>query len=334
MTHSNPSNHSHAHPDQDDHHDHDSHHDHHDHHGHHHGHHHHGPANYNRAFAIGLTLNVGFVVIEVVFGLLANSIALVADAGHNLSDVLGLVLAWVASILVQQQPSSRRTYGWRRSSILAAFFNAVFLLFTTGAIAWEAVQRFWHPTEVVGSMVIIVAAIGIAINTATALMFMAGRKNDLNIRAAFLHMAADALVSFGVVLAGVIILVTQWNWLDPAFSLVVSGLIVWQTWQVLADSFHLVMDGVPQGIQPELVKQYLQERLGVEQVHDLHIWAMSTTEIALTAHLLMPEGHPGDDFLINLCQDLQQYFGIHHTTVQIELGDSNQMCVLQPDHVV
>jgi cobalt-zinc-cadmium efflux system protein len=315
-----------------------SHHDHtHDHppeddHGHHHHHHHHhGPANYNRAFAIGLALNLGFVAIEVFYGLIANSVALLADAGHNLSDVLGLVLAWVASILSRRQPSGRYTYGWRRSSILAAFLNALILMLVTGGIAWESLQRLYRPVEVQGQIVMIVAIIGIAINTATALMFMSGRKRDINIRAAFLHMAADALVSLGVVFAGLGILLTGWTWLDPVFSLGISLVIVFNTWEVLRESFNLAVDAVPQGIDARAVRSYLTERPGVTQVHDLHIWGMSTTETALTAHLVMPDGHPGDAFLIEVCQELQGYFGIGHSTLQIEVQEFGCSCTLMPD---
>lgn len=305
----------------------------HSHAGHGHGHQHHPPS-YSRAFAIALTLNLGFVGIEAVYGLLANSIALIADAGHNLSDVLGLVLAWGASLLARRQPSHRYTYGWRRSSILAAFMNAVFLLVVTGGIAWEALTRISRPGEVQGETVIIVAGIGIVINTLTALLFLSGRKQDLNIRAAFLHMAADALISLGVVLAGIAILVTQWVWLDPAFSLVISALIVVNTWQLLKDSFNLAIDAVPENIEPLAVRTYLSERPGVAQIHDLHIWAMSTTETALTAHLVMPSGHPGDYFLAQTGKELHDHFGIEHVTLQIELDDSSHRCALASDQVV
>jgi cobalt-zinc-cadmium efflux system protein len=298
---------------------------HHDHHGH---HHHHRQTNYHRAFAIGLTLNLGFVFIEFVSGLLANSIALIADAGHNLSDVLGLVLAWGASLLSRRQASDRHTYGWRKSSILAAFLNALFLMVVTGGIAWEAIQRLMNPGEVAGGIVIGVAAIGIAINTATALMFMSGRQRDLNIRAAFTHMAADAIVSLGVVLAGIGILFTEWLWLDPTLSLVISALIVFNTWELLKDSFHLAIDGVPAGIEQRAVSTYLAEIPGVIEVHDLHIWGISTTETALTAHLVIPTGHPGDRFLAEICQELQEHFGIKHSTIQVELGNSNCSCAL------
>lgn len=313
------------------HHEHQHHHQEHQHshHSHSAGHHHsHGPANYDRAFIIGIALNLGFVITEFTFGVLANSIALIADAGHNLSDVLGLVLAWGASWLARRQPSSRHTYGWRKSSVLAAFLNAVFLLVATGGIAWEAVQRFAQPGEVEGGVVIGVAAIGIAINAGTALMFMSGRRGDLNIRAAFLHMVADAMVSFGVILAGFVILYTGWFWLDPAFSLVISALIVFNTWELLKDSFTLAIDAVPPMIDERAVHLYLAERPGVSEVHDLHIWGMSTTETALTAHLVMPIGHPGDEFLIELNKELHHHFGIQHCTVQIEVSNSQCSCNL------
>jgi cobalt-zinc-cadmium efflux system protein len=296
--------------------------------------HHHGPTNYNRAFGVALSLNLGFVLTEAVFGFLAHSISLLADAGHNLSDVLGLVLAWGASLLAQRKPSRRYTYGWRRSSVLAALFNAFFLLVVTGGIAWEAIGRLSHPGPVpgvAGDTMMGVAALGIVINGATAAMFLSGRKHDLNIRAAFLHMAADAIVSLGVVLAGLAILLTQWFWLDPAFSLVVSAIIVTSTWQLLKEAFSLSMDAVPAKINEPAVRTYLAERLGVADVHDLHIWGMSTTETALTVHLVMPQGHPGDAFLAQTAQELHHFFGIEHTTLQIEMGDACQACVLEPE---
>lgn len=301
----------------------------HSHHGHSHNGHNHGNTDYNRAFIAGLVLNGSFVLIEFAFGLLANSVALIADAGHNLSDVLGLLLAWIASLLVRRQPSARYTYGWRKSSILAAFLNAIFLLVATGGIVWEAVQRCINPSEVQGGIVIGVAAIGILINTGTALMFLSGRKGDMNIRAAFQHMAADALVSVGVVLAGIGILWTNWLWLDPAFSLLISALIIISTWDLLKDSFHLTIDGVPRNVDERAVRTYLSERPGVVQIHDLHIWSMSTQETALTAHLVTPTGHPGDAFLAETCHDLREHFGIQHTTLQIEVADSNQPCPLE-----
>lgn len=247
---------------------------------------------------------------------------------------MGLLLAWGASFLARRQPTLRRTFGFRRSSILAALINAAFLLIACGGIAWEAIQRFYHPDEVAGQTVIFVAAIGIAINTISALMFVSGRNSDLNIRGAFLHLAADAAVSLGVVLAGIAIVVTQWHWLDPAVSLGVTTIIVIGTWQLFRESFDLVMDAVPAGIEPLAVRTYLSERPGVAQVHDLHIWAMSTTEAALTVHLVTPDGHPEDEFLAQLCHELHDHFGIEHATIQIELGDSDRPCALAPEHVV
>jgi cobalt-zinc-cadmium efflux system protein len=295
----------------------------------HRSHHHHSPTNYDRAFTVGLALNGAFVVIEFGLGLLSNSVALMADAGHNLSDVLGLVLAWVATLLVRRQPSSHRTYGWRKSSILAALFNALFLLLVTGGIVWESVLRFFNPHEIDGGIVIMAAAIGIVINSLTAWMFLAGSKHDLNIRAAFQHMAADALVSVGVVFAGVGILWTHWLWLDGAFSLGISLFIIVNTWGLLTESFHLAIDGVPSHINERAVLDYLLGCGGVAQIHDLHIWNLSTVETALTAHLVIPDGHPGDQFLHDLSQELQSHFKIHHVTLQIEVGDSHQPCLTQ-----
>lgn len=288
--------------------------------------HSHEPANYSRAFAIGIALNGGFVICEAVFGILSHSLALLADAGHNLSDVLGLLLAWGASILARRPTTPRYTYGLRRSSILAALLNSIFLLLAIGAIAWEAIQRFFEPSPVRGDMVIGVAAVGIAINTATALLFMSGRKGDLNIRAAFWHMASDALVSLGVVLAGIGIMATGWLWFDPVVSLIIVAAIVVGTWELLKDSVNLALDAVPEAIEPLAVQTYLSELLGVAQVHDLHIWGMSTTEIALTAHLVIPEGHPGDAFLAKVTHDLHDRFGIEHATLQIETGSSGNLC--------
>jgi len=301
----------------------------------HHGHsHQHSAGNYNRAFLVSVVLNLGFVVIEVVYGILANSLSLLADAGHNFSDVLGLLLAWGASVLVQRRPTARHTYGLRRSSILAALVNASVLLLVSGGIAWEAVQRLRSPAPVMGTTIIVVAMVGILINTVSALMFMSGRKHDLNIRGAFLHLAADAFVSLGVVLAGVAIAITDWVWVDPIMSLIVTAVIIIGTWQLFCDSFNLMLDAVPENVDPLAVRHYLAERLGVCEVHDLHIWAMSTTETALTAHLVMLGGYPGDGFLTKLCQDLRENFGIAHATVQIETGDPQYPCLLAPDHVL
>jgi len=313
----------------------DDHHQHgHDSGGHHHhgGHSHaHGPANYDRAFAIGITLNIGFVVIEALYGFIANSMALLADAGHNLSDVLGLVIAWGASVLAKRPPSERYTYGLRSTSILAALLNAVFLLVATGGIAWEAIQRFAEPVSVAGLTVIIVAAIGIVINGVTAWLFASGRKGDINIKGAYLHMAADAAVSAGVVVAGVVILLTGWGWVDPAVSLVIAAIIVWGTWGLFRESISMTLGAVPSAIDAAKVRSYLAGLPGVTQVHDLHIWSMSTTETALTAHLVMPAGAPGDAFLTRIGEELSKHFGIVHPTIQIECGDD---CRLAPENVV
>lgn len=308
-------------------------HDHHHDHEHHH-HHSHAPAKFNRAFAIGTVLNVGFILVEITYGYLAHSLALFADAGHNLGDVLGLLLAWGASAIARRPPTARYTYGLRSSSILAALINAVVLLLSMGAIAWEAIRRFNDSVPVSGGTVIGVAMVGIMINSATALMFMSGRKTDLNIRGAFLHMAADALISLGVVLVGIAILVTHWIWLDQVVSLVLVVVVVAGTWQLLRESMSLALDAVPMEIEPLAVKTYLLERPGVSKIHDLHIWAMSTTETALTVHLVMPTGYPGDAFVWEICKEIQEHFGIKHSTIQIEIGDSEYPCALEPDHVV
>ncbi|GJE25849.1 cation diffusion facilitator family transporter [Methylobacterium organophilum] len=312
-------------------------HDHHAHdhgHGHAHGHgHSHAPARFGRAFALGIGLNTAFVLIEAGYGVAANSMALLADAGHNLSDVLGLVVAWAATVLGRRRPSDRFTYGLRGSSILAALFNAVFLLVACGAIALEAVQRFHDPAPVAEATVMVVAAIGIAINGATAWLFASGRKGDINIRGAYLHMAADAAVSAGVVVAGLVILLTGWTWLDPVVSLVIVALIVWGTWGLLRDSVAMSLAAVPPGIDARAVRRFLAERPGVSEVHDLHIWPMSTTETALTAHLVMAGGFPGNAFLAESAALIEQRFGIAHATLQIEEA-GGPACALAPDHVV
>jgi cobalt-zinc-cadmium efflux system protein len=295
--------------------------------------HRHGPVDYGRAFAIGVTLNVALVVAQAVYGVLSNSVALLADAAHNLSDVLGLLLAWGATILAKRLPTRRFTYGLRASSILAALANGAFLLLATGAIAWEALQRLAHPQLVAGFTVIIVAALGIAVNAGTALLFMSGRKGDLNIRGAFLHMAADAVVSLGVVLAGIGIVYTNWLWLDPAISLVISVVIVAGTWGLLRDSVRLALQAVPEGIEIERVRTFLALAPGVTEVHDLHVWGMSTTDNALTVHLVMPKGHPGDAFVAGITERLHTDFNIGHATIQVEI-DAAHPCGLAPDHVV
>ena len=275
-------------------------------------------ASFTMAFAIGVTLNAAFVVLEVVFGFFAHSLALIADAGHNLSDVLGLALAWCAAALSQRAPTERRTYGWKSSSILAALFNAILLLVSVGAIAWEAVRRLHNPPAVEGKTIVWVAAIGIAINAATALMFFSGRKHDLNIRGAFLHMAADAAVSLGVVLAGWAILVTGMEWIDPAVSLAIAVVIVWGTWSLLRDSFNLALQGVPEGIELPAVRAYLASLPHVRAVHDLHVWPMSTTETALTAHLVRDVDDCDCSLLDQAAKDLRAQFQIHHATIQFE----------------
>jgi cobalt-zinc-cadmium efflux system protein len=289
-------------------------------HGHAHGHSH-APRDFGFAFALGTALNLGFVAIEVVFGIVANSTALLADAGHNLSDVIGLLVAWGAALLAKRPATERFTYGLRGTSILAALANALLLMLACGAIAWEAVGRFAHPKPVEGMTVIVVAAIGILVNGFTAWLFMAGRKSDLNIRGAYLHMVADAGVSFGVVVAGVAILLTGWLWLDPLVSLVIVAVILWSTWGLLRDSIRLALAAVPSHIQLSEVKSCLENLPGVTRAHHVHVWAMSTNEVALTAHLVMPKGHPGNAFFAQAAHDLHERFGIDHPTLQIETGD-------------
>jgi len=301
-------------------------------HGHAHGHHHHhhgSPASHGRAFFIAILLNSGFVLLEFAYGFIANSTALMADAGHNLSDVMGLMLAWGASLLARKQPSERYTYGLRSSSILAALGNAMLLFLACGAIAWEALQRFSAPPPVAGLTVMLVAGAGIVVNGISAWMFMRGAKDDLNIRGAYLHMAADAAVSLGVVLAGAAILLTGWYWLDPLLSLLIVAVILIGTWGLLRESVQLALNAVPAHIDGSAVQNWLRQQPGVREVHDLHIWGMSTTESALTAHLVMPDGHPGDLALERLAQALRQRFSIQHSTLQVELeGCASSACVL------
>lgn len=306
-------------------------------HSHHHGHgpdHHHTPKNYDRAFAIGVLLNVGFVVVEVVFGLMANSLALLADAGHNLSDVLALLLAWGAGVLARKPPTQRHTYGFRRSSVLAALVNALLLLVAVGAIAWEAVLRFGHPESVASGTVIGVASVGILINGFTAWLFMSDKAHDINIQGAYLHMAADALVSLGVVIAAVVLQFTGWLWLDPAMSLIIAVVIGLGTWGLLRESFNLALDAVPAHIPIDQVQAYLASLPGVKAVHDLHIWAMSTTEVALTVHLVKPDAVVDDAWLARINHDLQDQFNIQHITVQLEVGDPAHPCQQAPVEVV
>jgi cobalt-zinc-cadmium efflux system protein len=295
--------------------------------------HSHAPNDFGAAFAIGTALNIGFVGVEVVYGLLSNSMALVADAGHNLGDVLGLLMAWVASVLARRAPSKTHTYGLRRGTILAALANAMLLLVTVGAIAVEGVRRLLHPEEVAGVTVMVVAALGIAVNGVTAWLFASGRKGDINLRAAFLHMAYDALVSLGVVMAGGIILKTGWTRLDPLVSLAVAGVILWGTWSLLRDSVGMAIDAVPTTVNLDQVSAFIARQPGIATIHDLHIWPISTTETALTCHCVMPGGHPGDRVLAQLCYQLQDRFGIAHSTIQIEV-DESVACTLESDHVV
>ncbi|RFC37353.1 MAG: cobalt-zinc-cadmium efflux system protein [Candidatus Nitrotoga sp. LAW] len=284
---------------------------------HHHSHSH--AVKYDRAFAIGIALNVMFVVVETIYGWQADSLALLSDAGHNLSDVLGLLVAYGGLYLARLRPNQKHTYGLGRATILAALFNAMILLIAIGGIVWEAVGRFSHPVPIQGGIVMVVAAIGVVINGITAWLFMSGNKTDLNLRGAFLHMAADALVSLGVVIAGAMFIWTGWVWLDPAISMVIAVVILWSTWDLLRQSLHLSLDGVPVSIQLDKVKNYLAAQHNVIEVHDLHVWAMSTSEIALTAHLVVRDGHPGNEFLCRVAEELHDNFSIGHVTIQIEL---------------
>jgi len=281
-----------------------------------------------------MALNLAYVAGEVVYGTLAGSLALLADAGHNLGDVLGLGAAWLASVLGRRRPTRRFTYGLRRSSILSALFNAVLLLVVTGGIVWEGIRRLIHPDPVAGRVVMIVAAIGILVNGATALLFMSGRKEDLNIRGAFLHMATDAATAASVVVAGLLIALTGWQRIDPAVSLLVAGAIVLGTWSLLRGSLDLALDAVPAGVDRNAVESYLRGLDGVTDLHDLHIWGMSTTEVALTAHLLRPD-RPADDHLLHdAAAALKDRFGIGHATFQIETGNDSRPCALAPEERV
>jgi cobalt-zinc-cadmium efflux system protein len=334
-------------------HQHDHRHDEHDHDEHHHGEHHHAkhhhgahdhavhahdhghshaPKDFGFIFAIVTALNIALVMLQVAFGVMANSVALLADAGHNFGDALALLLAWGAHVMCKATPTRRYTYGFRSASILAALANGVILLVATGAIAWEAIHRFSEADEVAGATVMIVAALGIVINGVSAWLLLAGQAGDLNIRGAFLHLVGDALVSVGVVVAGGLILLTSWHWVDPAASLLISAVIIWSTWGLLRNAVNLSLAAVPHGINPDAVRAYLEGLPGVKCIHDLHIWAMSTTETALTVHLVMPTGQAGDAFLLQLSQELHRRFEIDHPTFQVETdGDG---CKLAPDHVI
>jgi cobalt-zinc-cadmium efflux system protein len=305
-------------------------------HGHDHGHHHPPPAggSHDRAFAIGVGLNLTYVLIEGTAGLLLGSLALVADAGHNLSDVLGLLLAWGAARLARRLPTPRRTYGWRRGTILAALGNALLLLVAVGAIAWEAVGRFSAPSPVETGAVLWVAAAGVVVNFGTMLLFLRGREKDINIQGAFLHMMADGLVTVGVILAALLMGWTGWYWVDPLVALAIAAVILAGTWGLLRDSVNLAMDVVPPGIDPEAVKAWLAARDGVAGVHDLHIWPMGTTETALTVHLVRPGAALDDGWLSGVVAGLRAEFGIDHATLQVEAGDPAHPCRLAPDQVV
>jgi cobalt-zinc-cadmium efflux system protein len=305
------------------------------HHDHDHGHgHSQAQPGSQRAFAIGIGLNGTFVLVESVCGLAAGSLALLADAGHNLNDVLGLLLAWGAGYLARQQPSGRHTYGLRRTSIMAALFNGLLLLVAVGGIAWEAIGRLLHPVPAAAGTVVVVAAIGVIVNTFTALLFVAGRKHDLNVRAAFLHMAADAGVSLGVVVGGIVIGQTGWLWIDPALSLLIAAVIAYSTWDLLWHALELSLDVVPRGIDPDEVKGYLASLPDVSEVHDLHIWGLSTTDTALTVHLVRPQSEIDDDWLAEVCHQLHDRFGISHSTIQVESGRGRTTCRLAPEDVV
>lgn len=296
--------------------------------------HDHAPKDFGKAFAVGIALNLAFVATETVYGFLANSLALLADAGHNLSDVLGLVLAWGATVLVKRVPTKRRTYGLRRSSILASLVNAVLLLIAVGVIAWEAFGRFQHPEPIASGIVMSVAGVGVMINGITAWLFVSGSKSDVNIRGAFLHMAADAAVSVGVMIAALAMRATGWSWLDPTVSLLIVIVITTGTWGLLRHSLDLAMDAVPPHIHPDEVERYFEGLPGVVAVHDLHIWGMSTTEVALTVHLVKPDAQIEDALLAEIQRELLERFGIDHTTVQFELGDTAHPCGQAPNNAI
>ena len=293
--------------------------------------HSHAPANFNRAFAVGIVLNIVFVAIEAFYGWRINSLALLADAGHNLSDVAGLLLAWAGALAVKVKPNARHTYGFKRATILAAFANALLLLLAMGGLAWEAIGRLMSgdvSLQEQGVTIMVVAGIGIAINTATALLFMRGG-DDLNIRGAFLHMAADALVSAGVVVAGALTLWMGWVWLDPVVSLLIAAVIVWGTWGLFKQSLHLLFDGVPDSVDTDAVRKLLLGLPGVAEVHDLHVWAMGTSQIALTAHLVT-DNNDNDALLREAEEELHEHFEIRHITLQLESPAYAQVCGLRP----
>lgn len=290
--------------------------------------HSHQSGNYNRAFAVGITLNMAFVIIEAAYGVGSESLALIADAGHNLSDVVSLLLAWGAGMLARKAATEKRTYGFRKATVMASLCSAILLLVALGGITWEAIGRFANPLPVEGMTVIVVASIGVVINTVTALLFFKGQRNDLNIKGAFLHMAADAGVSLGVVAAGIIIFFKGWLWIDPVISLVIVSVIVVGTWGLLKDSMNYAMDAVPDRINISALRQYLMGLDGVERIHDLHVWPLSTTETALTVHLVLNCTKTDNRFLFDLQQHLHDHFGIAHSTIQIETGSDEESCML------
>lgn len=295
--------------------------------------HHSAPSNLNFVFAFGVALNLTIVVLQTGYGIVAHSTALLADAGHNLGDVLSLLVAWGAATLAKRPPTERFTYGLRSTSIMAALFNALFLLVVMGGIAWEAIRRLSEPVQVEGRVVMAVAATAIVINGISAWLFAPGRHGDINIRGAFMHMLSDALVSLGVVIAGGLIVLTGWVWLDPIATLVIVAVIVFGTWNLLKDSFHMALAGVPSGIDSGKVREFLSDLPGVSRVHDLHIWPLSTTHTALTCHLVMPDGHPGDQFTSKIAERLFSQFNIEHSTLQIELSEEAD-CRQRSDDVI
>lgn len=296
--------------------------------------HDHASVKLDRIFALATVLNLGFVLAETGFGFLSHSMALLADAGHNFGDVLGLVAAWAATVLARRRPTQRYTYGFRSSSILAALLNAIVLLIAVGGIAVEAVQRLFGPEPVAGGTMIAVALAGVAINGISALLLARGDRGDLNVRSAFAHMLADTLVSLGVVVSGAIILASGWLWIDPVASLIIAVIIVIGTWRLLRHSLDMALHAVPPGIDASAVRRHLRDTAGVAAVHDLHIWPLSTTTTALTCHLVMPGGHPGDAVLARIADELHERHGIDHVTIQVETGDPEHPCVLVPDHIV
>jgi len=296
--------------------------------------HSHGIGNYNRSFAIGVILNIIFVGIEAGYGILADSLALIADAGHNLSDVVSLLLAWGANVLATKAATEKRTYGFRKATVMASLASAILLLVALGGITWEASGRFYNPKPVEGMTVIVVAAIGVVINTLTALLFVKGQKHDLNIRGAFLHMAADAGVSLGVVFAGIFIMVKGWLWIDPVVSLMIVAVILVGTWRLLRDSINYAMDAVPDSIDIRAIRNYLMSFDQVNRIHDLHVWPLSTTEIALTVHVVVNGGLLDNNFLQNLQQHLHDHFGIEHSTIQVETSMGENDCMLDSNNCI